>query len=263
MAGCPFRFCVLPVLSVFPVLLSAQGARVSGVVTSDADIPISNITVRDSASGQVSPLDASGRFALAIGTGHRVLIVAGVGLQPRRVELTLESGETREIEVRVAAGIQELPALEVTGEALVPSEYAYTHRYDDFFLRRSLGKGRFFTREEIRAKATTSPIEILRGVPGVRMRIGVPGVPGGNQSRVEFTRCSGYAARVQIWVDGFLMTSGQSIEADSTEVSWRTAEVLEQIPLGDIELMEVYTSQSQLPGDFLRDTCAAIVIWTR
>ena len=256
--------CVATLLLGLGARAVAQTATVSGVVSVTVGTGVPGVEVRDSLSGRGTTTDPNGRYELELEPGRRLLMIEGDAIQWVVIEVDLKPGERRVLPIQVRPRIQELPELEVTVRATKPAEYASTSRYDDFFLRRSMGKGRFFTREEIRAKATSNPIEILRGISGIRSRIGLPGVAGGGQSRVEFVRCSGPLAmsRVQVWVDGFMTTSGQSFGTPAVAAEY-VAETLEQIALSDIELIEVYTSQSQLPGDFLRDACAAIVIWTR
>ena len=41
------------------------------------------------------------------------------------------------------------------------------------------------------------------------------------------------------------------------------SEALEYLRPSDIEMIEVYRGVGQIPGEFLVDSCAAIVIWTR
>ena len=54
-----------------------------------------------------------------------------------------------------------------------------------------------------------------------------------------------------MWIDGARVMTNNANEA------------LDYVRPSDIEMIEVYRGVGQIPGEFLEDACAAIVIWTR
>ena len=96
--------------------------------------------------------------------------------------------------------------------------------------------------------------ELLRGIPGVRVRIGPPGVEDLNS--VSFARCP--QGGVTVWIDGAkLRPDGGKFSPASVAL------MLERINPHDILAIEIHRGVASLPVEFIDDSCAAIVIWTR
>ncbi len=131
------------------------------------------------------------------------------------------------------------------GRFAKPAEYAFTTRYDDFFRRRAFRSGTFRTREDALFQSAFQTAELLRGIPGVFVRFSQGGLS------VAFSACRESYAKVSVWIDGARVITDNHNEA------------LTYLRPEDIEMIEVYRRSGQIPGEFLGDSCAAIVIWTR
>ena len=86
-----------------------------------------------------------------------------------------------------------------------------------------------------------------------------------NDRGVTFQRCQSgmekFSApnskpKVQVWIDGFRISIGAD---DPTGV----LAVLRSVKPHAIQIMEVYTSISTIPAEFLVDSCAVTLIWTK
>ena len=141
-----------------------------------------------------------------------------------------------------------LPMVKVAGRMItVPP------RYEAAYKRAAAGRGYYFVREEIEA---TNPIDLealLLRVPTVQV----------NNRGVTFAKCQAglpspgeptKPARVQVFIDD---RRASLTDADAVR------QQLQAIPVSSVQLMEVYTGVSRIPGEFVNDACAAIVIWTK
>ena len=142
----------------------------------------------------------------------------------------------------------DLPTVMVSGRrVVVPS------RYEDAYRRAAAGRGYYFTREEIDA---TNPLDLdalMLRVPSVQV----------SDRGVSFAKCQAglpspgnlmQKAHVQVYIDNRRVTI-----TDNDGVR----EVLQSVPVSTVQLMEVYNGVSRIPGEFVNDACAVIVIWTR
>ena len=176
-----------------------------------------------------------------------------------------------------------LPDLEVEAKAWKPVRYAGTTRYDDFFRRQRLGLGWYLSRADLDRRPAIQTLELLQGIPGVRVTIGPPGLEWGNN--LQIIRCSGWGTKVSVYVDGARMIGSAppaskeeaaAVDRKSSPFGRATGnafgsggaprdviEKLNRIPPGDIEMIEVYRGAGQLPAEFHDDGCAAIAVWTR
>jgi outer membrane receptor protein involved in Fe transport len=116
---------------------------------------------------------------------------------------------------------------------------------EQFYRRRARGPGTFFTRDEIEDRHAISLSDVLRMAPGVQV------VRQAGANGIRFT--SGSARRncmPLIWLDG---QKAPGMEVD-------------QIPLSDIEGIELYQGASTTPTQFFQNiatTCGTIIVWTR
>lgn len=141
-----------------------------------------------------------------------------------------------------------LPQVTIAGKRV-----SYPVRYEAAYRRAASGRGYYVTRDEIEATNPRDLESLLQRVPTVEI----------NSRGVTFAKCqagmpspgeTSQAARVQVYVDGRRATMGGD---DGVR------QVLESIPVSSVQIMEIYTGQSRIPGEFFADACAAIVIWTR
>lgn len=123
-------------------------------------------------------------------------------------------------------------------------------RMRQFYQRRNIGMGDFFTRQDIEDRNVTDITDVLSGLPGVRLQpADLTGV------KITFTRAARGLAdpcdSPAIFLDGALVQGGL---------------YLDQLVRPDqVEGMEVYQGILETPQQFTTpgETCGAIVIWTR
>lgn len=191
--------------------------------------------------------DSEGLFRIdGVPVGLHPVIVRSIGWKPIFFLLRMGENEERIGRIALQPAPQQLPDLVVEGGKFAkPPEYAFTHRYDDFFRRRRVRSGTFRMRSDPMFASALHTGDLLRAIPGVRVSFG----PGGTW--VDFARCRGMSEKVAVWIDGARVMTDNHNEA------------LEYLRASDVEMIEVYRGPGQIPGEFLSDACAVIVIWTR
>ncbi|MBL0170553.1 MAG: hypothetical protein IPP90_07435 [Gemmatimonadaceae bacterium] len=63
-----------------------------------------------------------------------------------------------------------------------------------------------------------------------------------------------------MWVDGTRWTKYFSRD---TLVNVNATKAVRDIPVSSIQLMEVYSGVARIPGEYLDDACAVILIWRK
>jgi TonB-linked SusC/RagA family outer membrane protein len=106
---------VLAALVSLPAGAFAQTTTVSGRVTSDADVPLSSVSVSIPTLGVGATTNEEGRYSFTVtGTGAQVLTARRLGYTPRSITITLSGGTvTQDIMLRPAA--TQLTGIVVTG----------------------------------------------------------------------------------------------------------------------------------------------------
>lgn len=139
---------LLSLLILFDGLLTARpcpaqretSGQLKGQIQTASGTPLDAVEIGILELSKTALSDSSGRFSLrGIPPGDYVVRIRRIGFRPQRFSLRIESGQTKEVAVALETGPYELPELEVTAKPLKPIEYAYTHKYDDFFRRRLVG----------------------------------------------------------------------------------------------------------------------------
>jgi hypothetical protein len=210
---------------------------------------------------------ADGSFTLSVAVrGETVVLVRRPGYNPEALRVDLRRGVWRGTIV-LAPGAQRLPDIEAAARYAKPAQYSGTAKYDDFFRRQKLGLGTFISREQIEKMNAFHTLEILRGIPGIHVNVGIPGDPATADIRIP--RCESQDHRlgkVTVWVDGQMLIEPSHPPGEKGLYgvgSLDLAEQLQRISPEGIEMVEVFRGPSQIPGEFHWDGCAAIVIWTR
>ncbi|HEX3866960.1 MAG TPA: hypothetical protein VHV78_09415, partial [Gemmatimonadaceae bacterium] len=133
---------------------------------------------------------------------------------------------------------------EVLG-AMDVSEKRHRLGIEEFYERRARGVGTFFTRDDLLNRHAETPSDMLRSTAGIRF------VHTTSGDAVRFTSPSGARTCTPIiWLDGQIAPRME----------------LDDIPVNDIEGMELYQSISTTPGQFWRGNttpCGTIIVWTR
>lgn len=248
----------------------ATGPAVRGVVVSEAG-PVSGAAVRLRSADSAHTVEAfsseTGSFEIAtVPAGSWTLLVRRIGYAEHTQTIVLGRGESVDLRITLQPIAQPLDTVAVVRRAKVPERYGPISRMDEFYRRRARERGRFYTREDLEASGRSSLIDLLRTVPGARVR-----TQPGNIAEVSFARCStpvrlsqsgrlsavasgAAGARtplVALYVDGVLIDT----------VSVR--QTLAELHLSDIEAIEVYRGVSELPLQAMGNACSAIFVWMR
>jgi len=229
-------------------LAGQQGTRVfRGQVTDSLGLPVPYAEIALLGTNLRVVADSEGLFRIeGVPVGLHPVIVRSIGWKPIFFLLRMGEDEERIGRIALEPAPQQLPDLVVEGGRFAkPPEYAFTHRYDDFFRRRRVRSGTFRMRSDPMFASALHTGDLLRAIPGVRVSFGSGG------TAVEFASCHGMGAKVAVWIDGARVMTDNHNEA------------LGYLRASDVEMIEVYRRSGQLPGEFLSDACAAIVIWTR
>lgn len=221
-----------------PMPVQTAGASLSGVVRDPAGAPIPFAYVSVAELRGVA--DSGGRFFLSnLAPGTANVLIRRLGFTPKRVAVNLVDGRHDSLLVVLAV----LP-FELAG---ITTEAATIGRMADFERHRQNGHGVYLDRPELEKRRTPRLTDVLRRVPGVRIvtdRSGRPMVRMGRSSM-------GRDCPPEFWIDG---VRAQFLGADD-------------VPVSDIEALEIYRGPSGLPPEFnsrfTNAQCGAVIIWTR
>ena len=225
-----------------PAAATAQQGIIRGVVRDSLGAPIKDADVGILARHVVARTNGDGRFILRrLPVGEYEISARRLGYQPMRT--TVRVVETGMDSVRIV-----LHARPVQLEGVESSERAISQlrNIEDFHRRRLQGLGQYVTREDF--PQVSSVADMLRIIPGLRfVNIGA----GQWGIRLPATNLYEQHCEPTIWVDG---QTARDIEIDD-------------IPVTDIEGIEVYSGPSTTPQRFApsvsRGSCGTIVVWTR
>lgn len=225
----------------------AKTGRIRGQVTDSLGLAIARAEVLVIGTALRAVADIEGRFVLEdVPVGRQVLLVRSIGSRPLYSAIVLKPDQEWVGRIGLEPAPVRLPDLEVTGRYGKPAKYANTMKFDDFYRRRATGGGTYITRDEVDKYLA----EGAGGVAGIIERRMIPGVKNGTQ----FVRCSGGSAKIGVWVNGFKINGTMNLGV---------SELLDLVNGRDVEAIEVYRGVATIPGEFLDDSCAAIVIWTK
>lgn len=203
-----------------------------------------------------------GRFSLSgIEAGEAVVRIRRIGYGAQYFGATFRPGESRDVEIVLIPGALELPEIKVTARSAKPIEYAWTTRYDDFFRRRLVGLGVYRSRDYIERAHPFRTANLLTGIAGIHLRFRHSGPSG---TDVIFNRCE----RVSVWIDGSKQRFPEIPEDRRRRfpkegTGMALSELLERVSPSQIEMIEVYRGPSEMPAEFIDDSCGAVAMWTR
>lgn len=228
-------------------LLAAASARaqdsvvVAGKVTDSTGVAVVGAEITVLPGDRLVRTDSAGEFSLRLPVGRVTLHARRVGYQQVTRALDLRAGRHQIVRLQMHRLAQALPTVETRARAsyMPPDAPVFL---DDFYRRKAEGKGRYFTRDELRVIGSTAAA--IGAVASLRVRSDA----FGRIVSVQATRCSSVGSPVALvawFVDGF-----------------RVGDIPE-IPFDDVEAIEVYRGSSSLPAEAIGNACAAIYIWTR
>jgi hypothetical protein len=233
----PAAFAVaLLLISAAPGAVRSQmSGTLTGVVRDSAGAPVAHAQLF--MRGTRATSDSLGRYRLAaVPAGFDTLSVRRVGFAPFETGLDIAGGTERVFDVYLRAVPGVLPRVTTQADS---TDRVYLA---DFYRHRDAGTGVFLNRREIEAKKALRTSDILRRFPGMRF---VTDRGGRTQLRMSRSNCA-----PDYWIDG------------------QRAPLLniDDVPLQDIEALEVYRGESGMPPEFNNRgnrQCGAVVIWTR
>jgi TonB family protein len=221
---------------------SEATGSLTGVVRDSGGTGIAGATVAVVGTAVMTQTDEAGAFALyGVRRGPVRLQVRRLGFAPASVDAAVRAEGGAPVSVTLNGIAQRLTPVLVHGgsNAVVGGPLA------DFRRRRSLGIGHYFTRAEIDRRAAPRVTDMLRLVPGVRVRE--------DDTGRTIVRMRGQSCPPLVWLDG-LPLGGGDMDADF-------------VPPRDIEAIEVYSGTSRVPSELLgpwhRGQCGVIVVWLR
>lgn len=230
---------------------SAEGqntasSRLQGKIVTQTGAPLTEaeVTILDLSRTVLS--DSAGRFDFgAVPTGEYVVRARRIGFRGQFWAAKLERAQTKDVLIVMELGAQQLPEVQVTARSLKPIEYAYTHKYDDFFRHRYVGLGFFRTREQFERLNPLRTADILFAIPRIRVRHFAFENP-----QVWIEGCK----RLGVFIDGFLQYP----------VGVTSGDRLERIHPSRVEMVEVYRGPAEMPAEATSsNNDCAIMIWTR
>ena len=216
-----------------------NSARVRGTVHDSSGVPVAlaQLTLQR----VVGISDSAGRFLLeGLPGGANTLLVRRMGYEPLSISLILADGRTDSVRLILAAIPRELEGITATDERA-------RLRLAEFYRHRQNGMGYYFDRKQIEERRVQRLTDLLRRMSGVRV---FPDRSG--RLLVRMTRTAGTRdCPPDFWIDG---VRAPFLNPDD-------------VPLTDIEALEIYRGNSALPPEFLgrsgNPQCGAIIIWTR
>ena len=223
---------------------ASPAASLHGFVRDPAGSPVAFalITVADNrgAADVRGVADSAGRFSIPnLSAGTTTVLVRRLGFTPKRVSLTLVEGRVDSMHVVLVA----IP-FELAG---ITTQAATFGRLADFNRHRVNGQGFYLDRAELEKRRTPRLSDVLRRLPGVRVVTDRTGRTLLRMGRAS----SGRDCPPEFWIDG---VRAQMLGVDD-------------VPVSDIEALEVYRGPSGLPPEFnsrfTNAQCGAVIIWTR
>jgi hypothetical protein len=213
--------------------------------------------------------DGRGHFSVTLPSAGRYRLSADrLGYQPATSPpFFVDAREQTLVEMRLVVDAVLLAPLEIVGRTAAERNATLA----GFYGRMNRGLGHFISREEIANRNASHVADLLRAVPGVRVR---PARRGGGLS-VYMGRALPMegGCPTQVFVDGLLMNrriasvnrdpAGNPVSMDFNEDTDFSIDELVSPMI--IEGIEVYRGISGVPAEFLNSDsrCGVVLIWTR
>lgn len=173
----------------------------------------------------------------------------------------LHSRQVLRVELTLSTRTIVLQPLEVVSEIRPSYAWGALAGYYDRkeYLGEKLGIGRFITRAQIERMQPYRMTDLLRRVPGLRVRQH-PGQPG----RFYVRSTSNGDCPPAVYLDGVPVGGNRSgVRARGTQFS-PADELLSDMLPSDLEGVEVYRGSSEAPPEYSNNAgCGVILLWTR
>ena len=220
-----------------PAMAQARLGRIKGVILeTQRRTPIEGARISLVGTPKAITTDARGEFLFdELEPGRYIIQAAAIGYAILNSPLILKERETLEIEFEAEAEAVRLPELSVEEKA--------NNGPMDWLRRKTEGRGRYITKEDIEARRAATVPDALRTLAGVRIECRTSIVCQVRMARSPRNCGPGY------FMDG--------IPTDPAAVYLT--------PVNEIEGIEVYSGPSETPPELegVASRCGVIVLWTR
>jgi outer membrane receptor protein involved in Fe transport len=222
----------------------AQEGSLRGIVVDTTGAPIRDVDVGIASQRRLSRTGAQGRFELQkLQPGEVEVSVRRLGFEPRKLRVLISGTGADSLAVTLKSSAAMLAAIDVS-----TTELRLRKSIEDFYRRSIQGTGQYVTRDQIEGRSSGAPSDMLRNTAGVRL---IRSANGGYAVRFPNTSLSRSDCAPMMWVDG-QPAAGMEID---------------DIPLRDLEGIEVYSGPSTTPMQFSSASsmknCGTIVVWSR
>ncbi len=237
------------------VALPASGQIIGGVVVADEDqaspagteirLPVAGAEVELLADGgrtaRRAVTDSLGAFSFSeLPAGRFGLRVSHADYLPFEAgDIDVRQEEAVSVEIRLAKEAVPLQPLIVTARVNAALAGFHERRTGSAF-------GTYLTREEVEARGAGFTTDLLRGLPGIRLKFVRWGVGPAIAMQGGFGVCE-----PTIFVDGVQLSASAGGSLNDFLTPAR------------IEGVEVYSSISTVPAQFHTGTCGVILFWTQ
>jgi len=192
--------------------------------------------------------DSTGAFVLrAPRPGSYTIVVTRIGYRDfTSNEVMLNRDEVTEVAVSLSSAPIGVDSLVVTARRPMP-----LGNLAEFERRRSEGVGYFFTRKDIESRSMATAATLLSPVPGIILDRSTQSKLGGREGYRILFRGRGLAqCYASIFVDGVFVPSDAMTLDD-------------RLDLESVAGVEVYSRRIDVPIQYRRNDCGAVLFWTR
>ena len=217
-------------------------------------------------SGRTARSDSTGAFVIAAATATTYrLRVRRLGFAEWEHKIEVAGPNDPVVQVPLAVAPQALAEVKISGQrVLVPARYAGAYE------RVARATGDFFTRERIDSLHALDMKSLLQTIPGVSINdrgmtfqrcqanlssVKIPSSISGASAAPETSATS--RAHIQVYIDGVRVTDYAGSGGEDAY------EAIRYIIPSSVQLIEVYRGVARIPGEYLVDACAVILIWTK
>lgn len=250
---------VLAALALMPFPIVAQRAGIVGRVLDDVTgSPISGATVAIVGTATTES-NAAGYFSLlGLPAGDLQIQAAAPGYAQTQESISLAAGQVLEVELRLTTRPIELGEIVVEGAASEISPWLVSN---GFAARRADGQGLLhFTQHDLRFQSGSNLADVLRHVPGIRIR---RHSSGGSQLLLDPSpNPDGSPCRVGIYLNGSAVELGEFrwTGIRHTQRAVRPLRFDDLLRLEEVDGMELYgPGESPVASE---SDCGALMLWS-